>query len=72
MKLILKRKTTAGVLAVFTKAIADLKHISEQATIDKEAALREAERLDDIADLRRAEAEEADAVRRKLEELIQG
>lgn len=79
MRNILKRKTTAGVLAVFTKAIADLEAVSANALARRTKHEDKAEALyvqidaeSAAAALAVAEAEEADAVRRKLEELIHG
>lgn len=71
MRNILKRKTTAGVLAVFHKAIADLKGIEA-------ASQREIDKVDDqVAKLRDrrnelfTESDSAISVRLKLEELIE-
>ena len=72
MKLTLKRKTTAGVLAVFTKAIADLKHVEDAAMAASFAAENKANALFDESGRKQDEANEAAQVRRKLEELVQG
>ena len=71
MKLTLKRKTTAGVLAVFTKAIADLKQVEDAATAASVAAEIKANALFNESGRKQDEANEAAAVRRKLEDLLE-
>lgn len=70
MKLTLKRKTTASVLAVFTKAIKDLQQVENEANTAAEAAREKATALDIMADDKTAEAYDAANIRRKLEELV--
>lgn len=70
MRNILKRKTTAGVLAVFTKAIADLKQVEDAATAASIAAETKANALFDESARKQDEASEAAHVRRKLEDLL--
>ena len=71
MRNILKRKTTASVLAVFTKAIADLKHVEDAATAASIAAENKANALFDESGRKHDEANEAAAIRRKLEDLLE-
>lgn len=72
MKFTLNRKTTAGVLAVFTKAIADLKQVEEYNSKKADDLNDRAADLLDAAEAAGEEASQAAIVRRKLEELVQG